>query len=118
MVDKDLFWNRKVYENMEQVELRVTYPTQSSLPFNINDEDKFGNHLVRGADYDAIQYMSQGINFKAVYVRNEDYAYGSLINKTTNEFNGIIGKIQKGVSICYSIMSLFLSTVYLKKIHL
>ena len=31
----------------------------------------------------------------------DDFAWGSLINKTTNEFNGMVGKIQRGdADIC------------------
>ena len=30
---------------------------------------------------------------------NEDFSWGSIINTTTNEFNGMVGKVQREVRI-------------------
>ena len=86
------YFNLNKYKKMDQYPLIVTYPTEPNLPFT--DNSTIDNSFI-GSDSEIVKYLANALNFKLAYNRNKDFAWGSLVNEEKNEFNGMIGMVQR-----------------------
>ncbi len=76
--------------------MRVVLPTITII-FAIKYHYPDGRLVWAGADYQALQYLQQVLNFRAEVVHSPDRQWGGLVDKKTNRFNGMIGMVQRGV---------------------
>ena len=100
-------------------ELKVTHPDDApGYAFRYEKSD--GSAIYGGADVEAIYYLGEAMNFRVRDVKNIDGKWGSLVDKETNAFNGMIGMVQRGVRqlLCYSFVFKLLAVFLIRKLTL
>ena len=61
-----------------------------------------GSQVWSGVDYYMAKVLSRAMNFEFVHVKGIDGYYGSIVNASTNAFNGLIGMVQRKVIWWYT----------------
>lgn len=72
---------------------------QQEPPFVINDTDKQGREIFEGYCIDMFNKIANSSNLKLNYVirKRNDTKYGNIVNQETNEWDGMISELIKGV---------------------
>lgn len=87
------------YADLNGNSLRVTHPTRAvGVYFQRSLEFPNGTVVADGIDTRFFEdYLAGAMNIAVEWVPVIDGAWGNLVDKETNAFNGMIGMIQRGV---------------------